>query len=115
MKVFNITDSNTNALVSRGLANQALKVGETVIPAGKSAELRGTAREMSELQVYLRVGAVALDELPPAYASRRGLHLDGSPLAPEPTPAPVNAPSDQKMLGTEPAPEETTSKKGSKK
>jgi hypothetical protein len=48
----------------------------------------GTARERSELQVYIKVGAIALDELPPAYAARRGLRLDGTPIAP-PAPPPV--------------------------
>jgi hypothetical protein len=91
VKVFNTTDAATAALVSQGLANQSIKVGDTVIHPGKSAELRGTARERSELQVYLRVGAAAIDELPVLYANKRGLKLDGSsvePPKPEPPPPP---------------------------
>jgi hypothetical protein len=80
VKVFNITDAATSALTAQGLANQAIKVGETVIPKGGSADIRGTARERAELQVFLKVGAVALDELPPAYAARRGLNLDGTSI-----------------------------------
>lgn len=89
MKVFNITDASTTALETRGLANQAIKVGDTVIPKGGSATIRGTARERSELQVFIKVGAIAIDELPPAYAARRGLNLDGTPIPPpKPEPAP---------------------------
>ena len=80
MKVFNITDAATSALTNQGLANQAIKIGDTVIPNGGSAEIRGTAKERSELQVFIKVGAVAIDELPPAYAARRGLLLDGRPI-----------------------------------
>lgn len=80
MKVFNITDASTSALESQGLANQAIKVGDTVIPKGGSATLRGTAKERAELQVFIKVGAVTIDELPPAYAARRGLNLDGTPI-----------------------------------
>lgn len=80
MKVFNITDAATSALTAQGLANQAIKVGDTVIPKGGSAEIRGTAKERSELQVFIKVGAVVLDSLPPAYAARRGLNVNGTPI-----------------------------------
>ena|SRR5688572_3504811 len=90
MKVFNITDASTAALRNRGLENQHIKVGETIIPPGGSAVLRGTAKERSELQIYVKVGAVALEELPVIYASKRGLTLRGEPLeAPKPEPEPV--------------------------
>jgi len=94
MRVFNITDASTAALRNQGLENQHIRVGETVIPPGGSVTLRGTAKERSELQVYIKVGAVALEELPVAYAAKRGLNLDGSTIptpVPEPTPAPVEA------------------------
>jgi hypothetical protein len=84
MKVFNITDASTAALRNRGLENQHIKVGEVVIPPGGSAVLRGTAKERSELQVYLKVGAASLDELPVVYASKRGLTIQGEKIAPEP-------------------------------
>lgn len=90
MKVFNITDAATAALRNQGLEKQHIKVGETVIPPGGSANLRGTSKERAELQVFIKVGAVALDELPAAYAAKRGLNLDGSPI-PAPAPAPEKA------------------------
>jgi hypothetical protein len=97
MKVFNVTDASTAALRNQGLENQHIRVGETVIPPGGSATLRGTAKERSELQVYIKVGAVAIDELPPAYAAKRGLNLDGSEIPkPPPPPAPVEAPVEAK-------------------
>ena len=94
MKVFNITDASTSALRNRGLENLPFKVGETIIPSGSSAVLRGTAKERSELQPLLKAGAAALDELPEWYAMKRGLNLDGSPK-PVPVPAPVPAPKDE--------------------
>lgn len=84
MKVFNVTDEPTAALQSQGLVNQHLKVGDTVIPKGGSAVIRGTARELSELQVLLKVGAVAIDELPETYAIKRGLDVLGQLLKPTP-------------------------------
>lgn len=86
MKVFNITDASTAALRNRGLENQHLKVGDVVIPPGGSAVLRGTAKETSELSAFVKVGAVAIDELPVVYAAKRNLALDGSSLAPAPKP-----------------------------
>lgn len=80
MKVFNITDASTAALRNQGLEGQHIRVGETVIAPGKSVTLRGTAKERAELQTYIKVGAVAIDELPPAYAAKRGLNLDGSTI-----------------------------------
>jgi len=89
MRVFNITDASTAALRERGLENQHIRVGDTVIAPGSYADLRGTARETSELQVYVKVRAVALDELPVDYAKKRGLDIRGKKLTPEPDkPAP---------------------------
>lgn len=84
MRVFNITDASTAALRSQGLENQHIRVGSTVIAPGTSADLRGTARERSELQSFLKVRAVVLDELPVDYAAKRGLDVHGRKLAPEP-------------------------------
>src|SRR4030067_3114729 len=91
MRVFNITYASTAALRTQGLENQHIRVGETVIPPGGSVTLRGTAKERSELQVYIRVGGVALEEIPVAYAAKRGLNLDGSTI-PTPTPKPTPDP-----------------------
>jgi hypothetical protein len=99
VKVFNITDAPTSGLDAQGLSNQHLKIGDTVIPKGGSAVIKGTAREQAELQVFIKARAVTIDELPPAYAARRGLNVDGTPIAPpaeveevdveeEPEPAP---------------------------
>jgi hypothetical protein len=117
VKVFNTTDAATAALVSQGLANQSIKVGDTVIHPGKSAELRGTARERSELQVYLRVGAVALDELPVLYANKRGLKLDGTPIEPPKSePEPPHPPPAEPYVDPVPAdvPDVDPPKKGKK-
>lgn len=98
MKVFNITDASTAALRSQGLENQHIKVGETVIPPGGSVVLRGTAKERSELQVYVKVGAVSLEELPVLYATRRNLTIYGEKI-PQVEPAKsLNEPSEQKMF-----------------
>jgi hypothetical protein len=82
MRVFNITDSDTQALRAQGLSNQHLRIVDTVIPCGGSAELRGTAREKSEMRIYLKVRAITIDELPEDYAAMRGVRVDGSPLEP---------------------------------
>lgn len=83
MKVFNITDASTAALRNQGLENLPFKVGETIISPGTSGIIRGTARELSELQPLLKKGAAALDELPVWYASKRGLSIDGTPIVEE--------------------------------
>jgi hypothetical protein len=86
MKVFNITDVSTPALRNQHLENQPLKVVDTVIMPGKSAEFRGTARERNEASVFLKSGAVAIDELPPAYAAKKGLDVHGRELPKSPAP-----------------------------
>lgn len=120
MKVFNITDASTAALRNQGLENQHIKVGDVVVPPGGSAVLRGTAKERSELQVYTKVGAVALDELPVVYAAKRGLTIHGHKLVPD-APTEVEAPTGPLptlvKLGdvheeAEPAPSEHQRKKG---
>jgi hypothetical protein len=84
MRVFNITDASTAALRAQGLENQHIRVGSAVIAPGTSVDLRGTARERSELQSFLKVRAVVIDELPVDYAAKRGLDIRGRKLAPEP-------------------------------
>lgn len=113
MKVFNITDASTAALRNQGLENQHIRVGETVIPPGGSADIRGTARERSELSALLKVGALALDELPPHYAAKRGLTVYGQKLVPDekpqvelpPMPISLSGPSFTRLI-SEGAPEE---------
>ena len=39
MKVFNISDVETPILVERGLANSPIRVGDTIIPPGTSADV----------------------------------------------------------------------------
>lgn len=84
MRVFNITDASTAALRNQGLENQHIRVGSTVIAPGTYVDLRGTARERSELQSFLKVRAVVIDELPVDYAAKRGLDIHGKKLTPEP-------------------------------
>ena len=115
MKVFNITDASTAALRSRGLENQHIRVGETIIAPGGSATLRGTAKERSELQVYIKVGALTLEELPVAYAAKRGLNLNGTAIPkPEPVPAPAPAPLEFAQVWPESVVEETSRRKKDK-
>ena len=79
MKVFNVTDMPSRSLEQQGLVNVAVKVGLVVIPPGGNAVLRGSRKERSELMPLVRRGAVVVDELPPAYAAKKGLMVDGSP------------------------------------
>lgn len=91
MKVFNITDVETRALKQQGLVGVSIKVGEVSIAPGESQELRGTAKEKSEVAAFIRRGAASVDQLPPGYAHKRGLLLSGdkpSTTTPEPTPDP---------------------------
>lgn len=83
MRVFNITDASTAALRARGLENQHIRVGTTVIAPGGYADLRGTAKELSELQQLVKVRALVPEELPVDYAAKRGLDVRGNKL---PTP-----------------------------
>jgi hypothetical protein len=86
MKVFNLTDVPTKALVQRKLINQTIVVGRTAISPGSSAELKGEAHEHSSLKHPLSVGAAAMDDLPQVY-------IDGKAKpAPKPAPPPPPAP-----------------------
>ena len=78
MRVFNITDVPNRALEHQGLVNVSVKVGATVVGPGESVVLRGTAKERSDISSLLRRGAVVVDQLPPSYAAKKGLMLDGS-------------------------------------
>jgi hypothetical protein len=79
MKVFNVTDMPSRSLEQQGLVNVSVKVGTVVIPPGGSAVLRGSHKERSELMPLVRRGAVVVDELPPAYAAKKGLMVSGVP------------------------------------
>lgn len=94
-RVFNITDGSTAALRNQHLENQHIRVGETIIPPGKFVDIRATARELNDALILVKIGALALDELPAAYAAKRGLNIDGSVIPKEeepPHPPPVDSP-----------------------
>lgn len=67
MKVFNLTDVPTKALLQRKLVDMTVVIGKTAIAPGASAELEGGPHVHHSLKHPLSVGAVAVDDLPKAY------------------------------------------------
>lgn len=117
-RVFNITDGSTAALRNQNLERQHIRIGETTIPPGGYADVRGTAKEMSDAQIFVKIGALALDELPELYAARRGLNSDGStkvveaePPHPPPADSPMPTPPDPPVAPDPGAPSPEASKK----
>lgn len=96
MKVFNLTDVSTPALVAQGLVGQQIVVGAQLLPPGGFAEVEDTHHRRQQLASMVALGALSIDKLPPAYIRAK------SDMAPPPPPPP--APEPPKV---EPAPTET--------
>lgn len=88
MKVFNLTDISTPVLEQRGLVEQHIAVGRSMIRPGEFAEVEDTPHTRSKLDFLVTVGGVAIDSLPPNYVkAREALAASGgrpSPLSPLP-------------------------------
>lgn len=85
MKVFNLTDVETDVLKQRGLVAQGIAVGGRIVDPGEFADVEDTAKVRNDLSYLLSVGAVSLERLPPPYVQRRQqLAAEGGKLKPIP-------------------------------
>lgn len=67
MRVFNLTDVSTPALEQYGLVGQHIAVSGRMVNPGEYADVEDTPTSRDNLSHLLRVGAVAIDKLPPPY------------------------------------------------
>jgi hypothetical protein len=67
VKLFNLTDVPTPALTQQGLANQTLVVRSSIIQPGEWVDAADDAATRRDAAHYVGLGALAVDQLPPAY------------------------------------------------
>lgn len=67
IRVFNLTDVDTLQLKQFGLTGATIVVGRALIPPGGSAEVADDVVTRNGLEHYVRVGAAAVNSLPPSY------------------------------------------------
>ncbi|NBO64656.1 MAG: hypothetical protein EBU88_07400 [Acidobacteria bacterium] len=68
MKCYNLTDVETPELKKRGLVNRVLAVRSVLIPPGGCADVPEDATSRRDADNYVKVGALAIDDLPIAYS-----------------------------------------------
>lgn len=83
MKVYNITDVATDKLKQHGVVNQQIVVDTALIAPGGSAEIADSAHTRSQMAHLLNIGALAVDKLPPSYASEKAKNV--APVAAKPS------------------------------
>jgi hypothetical protein len=91
MKVFNLTDVETPALVQRGLMRQTFAVGGTLVTPGDGIEVPLEARAVVAhgIEHLVEVGALAIDEPPATYLAHKApAHAGPPPAAEAPVPPP---------------------------
>lgn len=71
MRVFNLTDVETDVLKQRGLLAQGIATSGRIVNPGEFIEVEDTSKSRSDLEYLLKVGAVSIDELPPPYVLKR--------------------------------------------
>ena len=71
MKVFNLTDVPTEALVTHQLRSQTLVVGKAIVSPGQMAEVEDGPHFRRKLEHLVQVGALALDKLPAVYVAQK--------------------------------------------
>lgn len=107
MRVYNLTDVKTLALETSGLLNQTIVVGTELVAPGGSVEVEDTGHRRNQLQHLMKVGALALDQLPAWYVAGKAqapvqerVSLKIIPEKPqEPVPEVVVAPEEPKRKG----------------
>lgn len=72
MKVFNLTDVETEELKGRGLCNVSLVVGKYIVNPGESLDL-GDSSLAAQVEGYVKVGAMAVNNPPAAYTASKSI------------------------------------------
>lgn len=67
--IYNLTDVETPKLTQRSLVNAAIAVGDQMTSPGDAVEVDDATFErcQSQLEVFVGLGALAIDELPAKY------------------------------------------------
>jgi hypothetical protein len=73
MRVYNLTDVSTPVLERYSLLNQQIVAHRRVIEPGQFVEVEDTPTMRARLSHVLTVGAVSIDQLPPAYLRAKQL------------------------------------------
>jgi len=73
MRVYNLTDVPTPTLERHGLVNQSIVAHRRVVAPGEYVEVETSESMKVRLSHLLTVGAVSIDQLPPAYLRARQL------------------------------------------
>lgn len=71
LTIYNLTDVETPQLKARGLVNQQLIIGRLNLAPGESGTTEDDPMTREHLAGFTRVGAAALNGLPPAYTLAR--------------------------------------------
>lgn len=100
MKVYNLTNTSTDALRNAGLLNVRIKVGDVVIPPGGSADVaKGSLADVQRLFVC---GALSLEQ--PEESSPAMAIPAGEAISPPPPPSPTQEDPPEEEADTEPPP-----------
>ncbi len=67
MKVFNITDVETDTLKQHMASNSHIAVGRSMIAPGESTEVADDPTTRAHLEHYIKIGAVAVGKPPSEY------------------------------------------------
>lgn len=78
MRVYNLTDVPTPTLERHGLVNQSIVVHRRIAAPGEYVEVETSDSMRVRLSHLLTVGAVSIDQLPPAYLKARQLAVPSS-------------------------------------
>lgn len=70
-KVYNLTDVSTPALEQRNLVAKHLAVAHRMVNPGEYVEIPTEQFQLAQVAYLLQVGAVSVDQIPPAYAQAK--------------------------------------------
>lgn len=72
MRVFNLTDIETDVLRQRGLVGQSIAVSNRMVNPGEYADVEDSPEVRAKLEYLLQIGAVSIGQPPPPYVRARG-------------------------------------------
>lgn len=94
MKVFNLTDVATEKLKQYQLVDKLLVIGRSAVAPGESIDLPAEPHILSQLDGYIKLGAMCRDSLPAEYLQTKS---GKAPVVPAPAvetaPTVVSVPS----------------------
>lgn len=88
MKLYNLTDVATEGLAQFQLVNKTICIGGVLIAPGEFAEIAPKEKTRRDAAVYVKLGAVAIDVLPPDYAAKKAPPAPSMDLESQPVETP---------------------------